>query len=178
MSKKSSQTKEHLVKEIKYLLYKPKNYEEDNPNPLLIFLHGAGERGDDLELVKKHGPPKLIEEGIELPLIVASPQMAMEEWWSPSTIVWLLADIKKRLNVDPDRVYLTGLSMGGYGTWETAIKYPNLFAAIVHICGRGDRHWLRGSSTYRHGYSTAQRTQWSLLDILRRCLKPWIHMGM
>jgi predicted peptidase len=124
-------------KEIKYLLYVPKDYTGE-PYPLLIFLHGAGERGEDLELVKKHGPPKLIEEGVELPFIVASPQLALGEWWSPSTVTWLLEDIKERLSVDNDRVYLTGLSMGGYGTWETAIKYPELFAAIVPICGRGD----------------------------------------
>ena len=132
-----SQRETSFKKEIKYLLYVPKDY-DDEPYPLMIFLHGAGERGDDLELVKLHGPPKLIEEGKELPFIVASPQVAMGEWWSPSTVVWVLEDVKKRLRVDPDRVYLTGLSMGGYGTWETAIKHPDLFAAIVPICGRGD----------------------------------------
>ena len=124
-------------KKIKYLLNVPKDY-HDKPYPLLIFLHGAGERGDDLELVKIHGPPKLIEAGEELPFIVASPQVAIGEWWSPSTVIWVIEDIKKRLKVDTDRIYLTGLSMGGYGTWETAIKYPNLFAAIAPICGRGD----------------------------------------
>jgi len=132
------QIKTGFTKEIKYLLYTPKSYDEAKPSPLLIFLHGAGERGDDLELVKIHGPPKLIEAGVELPMIVASPQVALNEWWSPSTVVWLLKDIQSRLNVDPKRVYLTGLSMGGYGTWETAIRYPTLFAAIVPICGRGD----------------------------------------
>ncbi len=132
------QIKTGFTKEIKYLLYKPKDYDEARPSPLLIFLHGAGERGDDLELVKIHGPPKLIEAGVDLPMIVASPQLALNEWWSPATVVWLLKDIQNRLNVDPKRVYLTGLSMGGYGTWETSSKYPSLFAAIVPICGRGD----------------------------------------
>ncbi|MGW8180111.1 MAG: carboxylesterase family protein, partial [bacterium] len=132
------QIKTGFTKEIKYLLYTPKSYDETKPSPLLIFLHGAGERGNDLELVKIHGPPKLIEAGVELPMIVASPQVALNEWWSPSTVVWLLKDIQSRLNIDPKRVYLTGLSMGGYGTWETAIRYPTLFAAIVPICGRGD----------------------------------------
>jgi len=132
-----SQRETSFSKETKYLLYVPKDYGDD-PYPLLIFLHGAGERGDDLELVKIHGPPKLIEAGVELPFIVASPQVEEGEWWSPSTVVWVLKDVEKRLRVDPDSVYLTGLSMGGYGTWETAIKYPNLFAAIVPICGRGD----------------------------------------
>lgn len=138
METKSPQTETSLVKEIKYLLYTPKNYRKDEPNPLMIFLHGAGERGNDLELIKKHGPPKLIEAGVELPFIVASPQIALGEWWSPSTVIWVLEDIRERLNVDTSRVYLTGLSMGGYGTWETASKYPDLFAAIVPICGRGD----------------------------------------
>ena len=66
-------------KEIKYLLYKPKDYSDETPSPLLIFLHGAGERGDDLELVKIHGPPKVIEGGADLPFIVASPQVASGE---------------------------------------------------------------------------------------------------
>jgi len=64
--------------------------------------------------------------------------VALNEWWSPSTVVWMLKEVQSRLNVDADRVYLTGLSMGGYGTWETASKYPNLFTAIAPICGRGD----------------------------------------
>ena len=138
MTEKPLQEKTSYNKEIKYLLYKPKNYSETKPNPLMIFLHGAGERGDDLELVKIHGPPKLIEAGVELPFIVASPQLALGEWWSPGAVIWLLEDVSKRLNVDLDRVYLTGLSMGGYGTWETASKYPDRFAAIMPICGRGD----------------------------------------
>ncbi len=138
MDNPSPQDETCFNKEIKYLLYKPKDYNDETPSPLLIFLHGAGERGDDLELVKIHGPPKVIEGGVDLPLIVASPQVALNEWWSPSTVVWLLKDVQSRLNVDPDRVYLTGLSMGGYGTWETATRYPTLFAAIAPICGRGD----------------------------------------
>jgi len=138
MDKSRSQVETCFSKEIKYLLYKPKDYSGESPFPLLIFLHGAGERGDDLELVKLHGPPKLLEEGVDLPFIVASPQVALNEWWSPSTVVWMLKEVQSRLNVDADRVYLTGLSMGGYGTWETASKYPNLFTAIAPICGRGD----------------------------------------
>jgi len=124
-------------KEIRYLLHVPKDYSGE-PYPLMIFLHGAGERGNDLDLVKTHGPPKLIENGFELPFIVASPQVATGEWWSPSTVIWVLQDVQSRLSIERDRVYLTGLSMGGYGTWETTFKYPHLFAAIAPICGRGD----------------------------------------
>jgi predicted peptidase len=127
-----------MTREIKYLLYTPSDYDGAKPFPLLIFLHGMGERGDDLDLVKKHGPPKEIEGGRELPFIVASPQTRLGDQWSSSTVVWLVDDLKSKLNIDSDRVYLTGLSMGGYGTWETAIKHPDLFAAIVPICGRGD----------------------------------------
>jgi hypothetical protein len=70
--------------------------------------------------------------------IVASPQLIVGEWWSPDMVAWLTKDLIDALRVDPKRVYLTGLSMGGYGTWETAAKYPELFAAIAPICVRGD----------------------------------------
>ena len=73
--------------------------------PLLNFLHGAGERGDDLELVKKHGPPKLIEEGRDMPFIVASPQIALNEWWNPSTVIWTLRDIQGSIMLTP-HVYI------------------------------------------------------------------------
>ena len=66
MGNPSPQDETCFSKEIKYLLYKPKDYSDESPSPLLIFLHGAGERGDDLELVKIHGPPKVIEEGVDL----------------------------------------------------------------------------------------------------------------
>ncbi len=136
----SKQANKSFSKEIKYLLYLPKGYKSDAKRiwPLLVFLHGAGERGDDLELVKLHGPPKLIEAGKKMPFIVASPQLAEGEWWSPDLVALLTKDIIKTLQVDEDRVYLTGLSMGGYGTWDTIAKYPELFAAISPICGRGD----------------------------------------
>ena len=140
MSKTSKkQSKRTFSREMRYLLYLPDGYE---PNggvwPLFIFLHGAGERGNDLELVKVHGPPKLIESGKSFPFIVASPQLALGEWWSPDMVAWLTRELISSLRVDTERVYLTGLSMGGYGTWETASRYPELFAAIAPICGRGD----------------------------------------
>ncbi len=134
----SKQVETSIVKEIRYLLYTPPDYTGDEPYPLMIFLHGAGERGDDLELVKKHGPPKEIAEGMEYPFIVVSPQVAEGEWWSPSTVIWILNELKARMNIDGDRVYLTGLSMGGYGSWDTAIRHPNLWAALVPVCGKGD----------------------------------------
>jgi predicted peptidase len=123
-----------------YLLYLPADYEEHESWPLLLFLHGAGERGDDLELVKKHGPPKLIEGGKEFPFIVVSPQCPKDRWWTSELIALsaLVDEIEKKYKVDPDRIYVTGLSMGGFGTWALAGYSPRRFAAIVPICGGGE----------------------------------------
>jgi predicted peptidase len=85
-----------------YLLYLPKDYEKQESWPLLLFLHGSGERGDDLELVKKHGPPKLIAEGKDFPFIAVSPQCPKERRWEPIELVALLDDISKKYKVDGD----------------------------------------------------------------------------
>ena len=123
---------------VKYLLYLPKDYDQKESWPLLVFLHGAGERGDNLDLVKKHGPPKLIEAGKQFPFIVVSPQCPDGQWWDSFTLTALLDEIVEKYKVDHDRIYLTGLSMGGFGTWALASRTPNRFAAIVPICGGGD----------------------------------------
>lgn len=123
-----------------YLLYLPKEYGQDPQKrwPLLMFLHGAGESGTDLAKVKIHGPPKLIAQGKEFPFIVVSPQCpSVREWWSAEVLNGLLDEVSQKYAVDPDRVYLTGLSMGGYGTWNLASTYPDRFAAIAPICGGG-----------------------------------------
>jgi len=123
----------------RFLLYLPEGYGRKKKLwPLILFLHGAGERGEDIELVKKHGPPKLVEEWDDFPFIVLSPQCSKQEWWSPDDLIALLDEVIGRYSVDPDRVYLTGLSMGGYGTWALAVKYPDRFAAIAPICGGGN----------------------------------------
>ena len=127
-----------------YLLYLPDEYPKSRKLwPLILFLHGAGQRGDDLEKVKAHGPPKLIaEEGRKFPFIIVSPQCPEDGWWSgvseTYTLNALLDDIISRYRVDEDRIYLTGLSMGGFGTWRLAIEYPDRFAAIAPVCGRGE----------------------------------------
>jgi predicted peptidase len=125
----------------KYLLYLPEEYGKDKTKrwPLILFLHGAGERGDDLNLVKKHGPPKIVEKDPHFPFIVVSPQCPADQFgFSNDVLIALLDDIIARYSVDPDRVYLTGLSMGGYGTWSLACAHPDRFAAIVPICGKGE----------------------------------------
>ena len=136
----AQQTHERYVRAVNYLLYLPDGYRQDTLKewPLLLFLHGSGERGDDLEKVKKHGPPKLIDQGKKFPFIVVSPQARQGQGWSSSDLYALLQDCKKKYKVDRDRIYLTGLSMGGFGAWSLAIEHPEEFAAIVPICGGGD----------------------------------------
>jgi predicted peptidase len=132
---------------LKYLLFLPKGYgEQKEPKwPLLLFLHGAGERGDDLSLVKKHGPPKLIEQGREFPFIIISPQCPISSWWpeQADALMALLDEVQSKYAVDVDRVYLTGLSMGGFGTWTLISRFPERFAAAAPICGGGDRYLAR-----------------------------------
>lgn len=124
----------------RYLLFLPEDYgEEDKSWPLMLFLHGAGERGDDLQLVKKHGPPKIVEKQKDFPFIVVSPQCPEDRWWNDEldVLINLLDDVAAKYDVDEQRVYLTGLSMGGFGTWALGSRYPDRFAAIAPICGGG-----------------------------------------
>jgi len=123
-----------------YLLFLPEGYGKKQQRwPVILFLHGAGERGSDLRKVKKHGPPKIVEKRKDFPFIVVSPQCPKDDWWPDKTemLINLLDDIVARYNVDTERIYLTGLSMGGFGTWTLATKYPERFAAIAPICGGG-----------------------------------------
>ncbi len=127
--------------EMDYLLYLPKDYDAKESWPLVLFLHGSGERGSDLELVKKHGPPKLISEGKEFPFIVVSPQCRKDVSWEPNELTALLDDITETYKVDQDRICVTGLSMGGFGTWRLAAYTPERFAALAPICGGGEPYW-------------------------------------
>lgn len=127
-----------VIAKLNYLLYLPEKYAKGNTKwPLLVFLHGAGETGKDLHLVKIHGPPKILDKGKDLPFIVVSPQ-APQRGWNVDTLNALIDDLLSTYRIDPDRVYLTGLSMGGYGTWALAAAHPEKFAAAVPICGGGD----------------------------------------
>lgn len=126
-----------------YLLYLPKDYDAQESWPLLLFLHGAGERGEDLELVKKHGPPKLIEQGQDFPSIIVSPQCPPGRWWEATELSALLDEICENYKVDLDRISVTGLSMGGFGTWRLAFFEPDRFAALAPICGGGEIYWTK-----------------------------------
>ena len=143
----SQQTGKYFKVEVKkdveletwFLLYLPEGYDTINRKwPLLLFLHGAGENGDILEMVKKNGPPKMIEFGRSFPYIVVSPQCPQDEKWSVEVLDMLLDEMENRYRVDKKCIFVTGLSSGGTGTWDLAFAYPKRFAAIVPICGRVD----------------------------------------
>ena len=133
----------NIEQDLNYLLYLPNEYDQsEQVFPLVLFLHGAGERGDDLENLKIHGIPKLINEGRSFPFISLAPQCPNDGYWDKpeyvSTLISLVKTVMKDTRVDPKRVYGTGLSMGGLGTLAIAIKDPELFSAIIPICGGAD----------------------------------------
>lgn len=124
---------------LNYLIYLPDDYEYNSSDrwPLILFLHGIGERGNNIELVKNYGIPRYIEENKGFPFVVVSPQCPLHSVWTREidTLYGLLKEIINSYNIDTSRIYLTGLSMGGFGTWHFGEAYPNLFAALVPICG-------------------------------------------
>jgi predicted peptidase len=126
---------------LNYLLYLPTDYKSETKQrwPMIMFLHGLGERGDDVELLKVHGIPKILETRREFPFIAVSPQCPGESWWPQEVdaLKALVDYVADHYAVDQKRIYLTGLSMGGFGTWSLGIAYPERFAAIAPICGGG-----------------------------------------
>jgi predicted peptidase len=125
-----------------YQLFLPRGYGADTTQrwPLVIFLHGSGERGTDIELVKKNGPPKVIGAHPGSPFILVSPQLedVPNNRWDAAKLDTLLASLRKTYRIDASRIYLTGLSLGGYGTWDWALRRPDLFAAIVPVAANSE----------------------------------------
>lgn len=126
---------------INYWLFLPTGYDREDGTrkwPLMMFLHGHGERGDDLSKVKIWGPPKRVADQPDFPFVLISPQLPDQfHSWQIGPLQELVKHSVETLNVDPDRVYLTGLSMGGRGSWALAAKMPKQFAAVIPICGGG-----------------------------------------
>ena len=118
-----AQSQEKSRKKYDYSLYLPKKYNATKKDyPLMIYLHGGGQRGQDLTKLDAYGPPKLIKEGRNFDFIIVSPQCPEDKYWSTDN--WfepLYAELVSKYRVDKKRVYLTGISMGGYGTWQTAV---------------------------------------------------------
>lgn len=125
---------------LRYWLYLPNEYDtKANAKwPLVLFLHGSGERGDDIEKVKIHGPPKLAAEGKEFPFVLVSPQCPANSRWNAAELDKLVDELAGNFRVDRTRLYVTGLSMGGAGTWSLISSQPEKYAAAMPLCGRGD----------------------------------------
>ncbi len=122
----------------RYLLFLPANYgnEKEKRFPLILFLHGAGERRGGLEVLHDLGPMGYAVRTKDFPFIVAAPKCPEGRDWDPDALGALLDDLQARLRVDPKRIYLTGFSMGGAGTWELAMEQSSRFAAVAPVCGR------------------------------------------
>lgn len=127
---------------VNYLLFLPQEYgqEPEKKWPLMVFLHGIAKRGDSLEeldVLKVDGPPMIVESEPDYPFIVLSPQCPSNSYWETEfdKLDALVDEIADRYAVDPKRIYLTGLSMGGFGAWHYALRHPERFAAVVPIAG-------------------------------------------
>jgi predicted esterase len=120
-----------------YLVYKPPGYEKKKDWPLILFLHGVKEGSNNLDIVKKTALPQILEEGKDLPFVVICPQCREKQVWDEDKLIKLLDKVVEKYSVDKNRIYLTGDSMGGYGSWSLGYTYPERFAAIAPICGGG-----------------------------------------
>lgn len=122
-----------------YMLFTPNDLQPNERLPLIVFLHGAGERGTDVSRMKLHGPGKIYEQNFPVRAIVLCPQCATNDVWYTQVheLRELIEYTVATQPVDPDRVSLTGLSMGGFGTWAMGLAHPDLFSCLAPICGGG-----------------------------------------
>ncbi|UJH92753.1 prolyl oligopeptidase family serine peptidase [Antarcticibacterium sp. 1MA-6-2] len=147
---------------LNYRIMFPKNFSEDKKYPVVLFLHGAGERGDDNEAQLVHGGKLFVEKRDEFPAIVIFPQAPKEDYWANveverdsvpyqfhfkntaeptqalSLVMGLMDSITKQKYINQDRIYIGGLSMGGMGTYEMLYRKPEMFTAAIAICGGAD----------------------------------------
>lgn len=122
--------------ELQYALHIPKNIKQKKP--LIIFLHGSGEKGSDIEKIKVHGPFKYLKNN-EIDSYILAPQCPENEYWNAEVLYKLIQKVQKENNIDSSRIYLTGLSMGAWGAWNLAFLHPEMFACLVPIAGFVDR---------------------------------------
>lgn len=128
-------------KDLQYIIRYPKGYKEGEKYPVILFLHGAGSRGTDIN--ELFGNPFFIitEKHIDFPFISVAPQCSKDNWFEAmNTLQALTADIMHAGFADAERLYAMGASMGGYGVWQLAMNMPDAFAAIIPICG-GGMYW-------------------------------------
>jgi predicted peptidase len=116
------------------LLYLPPDFKKGMP--LLVWLHGASLRGANPQMVKRYGPPAVAERRGDFPFVILSPQCpAGQLWTDANALIRLVDEVMLEQRIDPKRVYLTGLSMGGGGAWFLGSQHANRFGAIVPMCG-------------------------------------------
>ena len=135
-----------IQKKLSYILDYPKDTKLKIP--LIVFLHGSGERGNNLEIVKNHSPftyKNLIKE----PVAILAPQCPENTWWDTDAVYFLIKEISEKYKIDKDRIYLTGLSMGGWGTLKLAGEHPEMFAAVAAVCAPTDRVMLATVDNYK-----------------------------
>lgn len=133
-----------------YLLYLPEGYDSSRVYPLMVFLHGSGERGDNPNQIRVHGFPKAIVQGTRFDFILVAPQCKTGTDWQSENLYHLIKGVISTYPIDSNRVYLTGMSMGGTGTWDLAFDYPDLFAAIAPVCGRINRNHPRKTESLKN----------------------------
>ncbi len=130
-----------------YLVVLPKGFNLNKQRwPVILYLHGAGDRGNDLALVRRTAAVRQAESRQDYPFLLIAPQEpdTDQSWLYPANVAAvmnILNDAIAKYNGDPDRVYLTGISMGGWGSWFYAQKFPGTFAAIAPLCGFPDTKW-------------------------------------
>jgi hypothetical protein len=119
------------------LLYLPEDYDEQQSYPLVVFLHGAAERGSRLDFLKAQGIPKLIEDGEDFPFIMAAPQIEPRVFWTSklNVLASFIEQLQAEFSIDADRIYIVGMSLGGSGVWNFALEYPDIPAAMVSVAG-------------------------------------------
>ncbi|MCX6269839.1 MAG: dienelactone hydrolase family protein [Bacteroidetes bacterium] len=122
----------------KYLIYLPDAYKShsDSTFPVMIYLHGGSHRGNNLELLKEWGPPKLIAEGKHFDFVVVCPQCPSNKLWITDN--WfdsLYIELYSKYRIDTASIFVTGISMGGFGTWQVAMDFPGRIKGIVPLCG-------------------------------------------
>lgn len=144
MSQQACRLEKEITKKVtlEYWLHLPENYDPDSGSkfPVILFLHGSGERGSDLSAVKVHGVPHIADQDPSFPFIAISPQCPDHSDWNAEKdgVIAVLDEVMEAYHTDPARVYLTGLSMGGYGAWQLAAEHPGRFAAVIPVCGGGN----------------------------------------
>ncbi len=138
-------TKEYRLGKIRYIIKTPDNFKEDKKYPVILFLHGAGTRGDDISKLETNPYFTITESEIkDFPFVTVAPLCTENTWFDLwESLKNLVLEICTLPFADTKRIYLMGASMGGYATWQLAMSMPLIFAAIVPICG-GGMYWNAG----------------------------------